>query len=118
VTGCYLLCFHPGLPRGAQPGASCHYLGWADNVDGRVHLHLAGRASPLVRAAVAAGLGVALTRVWPGADRTFEAELKRRKEATRLCPACVGAGRANGRGLLAVGGVHLSIVSTTEGGGR
>jgi hypothetical protein len=98
MTGVYLLCFHPGVPRSAA-GPARHYLGWAADVDRRVAEHLAGRGSPLVRAAVRRGLPVELARVWPDETRDFERGLKRRKEAARLCPLCVGAGRTNGRGL-------------------
>jgi predicted GIY-YIG superfamily endonuclease len=35
-----------------------HYVGWARDVDARVAEHLAGAASPLVRAAVLAGASV------------------------------------------------------------
>lgn len=100
----YLLHFDPGLPiTGAR--VARHYLGWTEgDVDERVRLHLTGRGSPLVRAAVAAGCTITLARTWPSVDRHFERRLKRRHEAPRLCPQCVNTGATNGRGLLTPAG--------------
>ena len=52
----YLICFHPGIPRGARPGNASHYLGstsYPDPAD-RLREHLTGAGSPLVKAAHAA----------------------------------------------------------------
>jgi len=84
ICGVYLLHFTP------QYKHAKHYLGWSDDVLRRIEQHLSGgrHASPLVQAALRAGSAVTLVRVWPGADRTLEALLKRRKESTVLCPLC------------------------------
>jgi len=96
----YLLHLEPGLPITGNRVAR-HYIGWAESdVDGRIAQHLAGRGSPLVAAAFAAGGTVTLERTWAGVDRYFERRLKNRHEAPRLCRRCVAAGRTNGRGLL------------------
>jgi hypothetical protein len=56
----YVLHFEPAY-RHAR-----HYLGWARDVDARVAEHLAGSASPLVRAAVLAGATGHARRALPG----------------------------------------------------
>lgn len=84
IAGLYLLHFDPPYEHAG------HYLGWAANIERRVAEHLAASsaASPLVRAAIAAGSVVSLARVWVGGDRTLERRLKRRHEGPRLCPLC------------------------------
>lgn len=91
----YLLCF--GADYGAgRHGRARHYLGWALDADARVREHLAGRGSPLVAAAVGAGLAVELVRVEPG-TRHDERRLKRGHRLARWCPACGPATRADDR---------------------
>lgn len=84
IGGLYLLHFDPKLCH-AQ-----HYLGFSDDVRRRVHEHVGGgsHSSPLVRAAIAAGSSVSLTRVWVGGDRTLERKLKNRHRLAPLCPVC------------------------------
>jgi hypothetical protein len=84
VTGLYLLHFSRPYQHAR------HYLGFAVDVERRVGEHLAAgsKASPLVRAALAAGLAVELVRTWPGGDRTLERRLKRANHGPRLCPVC------------------------------
>jgi hypothetical protein len=104
----YLLHLEPGLAVTGDRVAR-HYLGWTGaDVDERVREHLAGRGSPLVRAALAAGADVSLQRTWLGVDRHFERRLKNRHEAPRLCPRCVTAGITAGRGLLLGGAGELA----------
>jgi hypothetical protein len=89
----YLLCFAPGLRRDDRAHAM-HYLGYVhggpDNVDSRLAYHLAGRGSPLVKAAVDAGLEVRVVRTWTPSDRDTERRLKRQRRGTMLCPHCSG----------------------------
>lgn len=89
----YLLCFAPGIRRDDRAHAK-HYLGYVhggpENVDSRIAYHLAGRGSPLVKAAVDAGLEVTVVRTWTPSDRDTERRLKRQKNATSLCPVCSG----------------------------
>jgi hypothetical protein len=33
TTTVYLICFHPGIPRGTRPGNACHYLGSTSYLD-------------------------------------------------------------------------------------
>ncbi len=66
-----------------------HYLGSADDLDRPLAQHRAGRGARLVEVFTEAGIGFRLARTWDG-DRTLEGQLKRRKEAPRLCPICTG----------------------------
>ena len=86
----YLLCFPRGLRRDDRAHVR-HYLGFtAGAVEARVADHLDGRGSPLVKAAVRAGLTPVVARTWPDGDRTFERQLKRRRNLPKLCPVCAG----------------------------
>jgi predicted GIY-YIG superfamily endonuclease len=75
-----------------------HYVGYAkSDVAGRLAEHCAGAGARLTQVAVERGASLELARVWPEAGRQFERQIKRRKEAPRLCPVCAGdkaAGRA------------------------
>ena len=65
-----------------------HYLGYTDDLEGRLAAHRAGRGSPLVAAAVRDGIDFALAATWPG-DRHQERRLHRyRNSPRRLCPIC------------------------------
>src|SRR5262249_40381560 len=77
----YVLCFSPAYQHAR------HYVGFTDNVDRRIARHLAGRGSPLVRAAVQAGCTVSLTLVVEG-DRTDERRIKNRANGCEICPVC------------------------------
>ena len=77
----YVLHFEPAY-RHAR-----HYVGWARDVDARVAEHLAGAGSPLVRAAVAAGVRVELVAELPG-SRQLERRLKRWHKTGQFCPRC------------------------------
>jgi hypothetical protein len=90
TTTVYLLCFAPGIPKGSQRGHARHYLGsCAGSPEDRLVTHLAGLGSPLVSAAVDAGLDVEIVRTWAG-SRQLERQLKRRKNLPALCPRCRG----------------------------
>lgn len=70
-----------------------HYIGFTELApEKRLERHLAGDGSRLVRAVRQAGIGVDLVRVWPGGGRALERQLKKRKKAAQLCPACSGEG--------------------------
>lgn len=65
-----------------------HYVGWtATDVKGRVQAHLAGRGSPLIRAAVRAGATVEVADTMPG-SRALERRLKRWHKTSQFCPIC------------------------------
>jgi hypothetical protein len=91
--GCYLLHFSAPLAHAA------HYVGYRDDIAARLQTHLDvhrcrrdghhdqawHRGSPLVCAAVRAGIWVELVRLWPDQDRAFERRLHHR-HGSRLCP--------------------------------
>lgn len=66
-----------------------HYIGFTKNgVDERIACHRTGHGARLVAEFVAHGMDFVVARVWPKGTRTFERQLKRRKNAPRLCPHC------------------------------
>jgi hypothetical protein len=88
LQGCYLICLD-------QPYFHArHYVGFSDDIPRRVEAHRKGQGSPLLAAALAAGIDFRVVRVWPGADRHFERKLHNR-HASRLClePECVSEQR-------------------------
>lgn len=66
-----------------------HYTGWALDPERRVAEHLSGngKASPLVRAALADGIEVTVAYIRPG-DRFLERRIKNQGGASRRCPLC------------------------------
>ena len=71
-----------------------HYIGYTTRkVRDRIAEHLAGRGSPLIRAALDAGHSVEVAHSWQCGTRLFERYLKNRKETTRWCRRCGGAKR-------------------------
>jgi predicted GIY-YIG superfamily endonuclease len=78
----YVLHFDP------PTGNAGHYIGWTeDDVCDRIAVHLQGRGSPLVRAAVAAGVDVRLSATYEG-TRYLEQRLKRWHNTSRFCALC------------------------------
>ncbi|MBV9170088.1 MAG: endonuclease [Chloroflexi bacterium] len=75
----------------SQPLAHArHYVGWtAGDAADRLQEHLHGRGSPLVRAAVAAGITVAIALSKHG-TRIDERRWHNRHGAARICPICKG----------------------------
>lgn len=85
----YLLHFSRRL------GHARHYTGWSAHLAARLRLHRAGRSGvPLVRAAVAAGIGLELARTWENRTRAWERQLKNRHGAAAYCPLCAAERRA------------------------
>ena len=86
IPGCYLVCFsepfHGG--NGRHIGAR-HYVGYSDNIAERLATHRKRQGSPLLAAALDAGIDWRLVRVWPGEGRAFERRLHNR-HGSRLCP--------------------------------
>lgn len=89
ARGLYLLHFEPRYEHAG------HYLGYADDIARRVSEHMAanGKASPLVRAALARGCTVTLARVWVFGGRKHERRLKNQGGLSRHCPTCRASGR-------------------------
>lgn len=67
---------------------AAHYIGFTTRPDARVAEHLAGRGSPLIRAALAAGHEVTVSLKWHCGTRQFERYLKNQKGTSRFCPSC------------------------------
>lgn len=66
-----------------------HYIGFTSrSFRERIEDHLAGRGSPLIKAAVRAGCSITLAHGWRCGTRSFERHLKNRKEAPRWCRCC------------------------------
>ena len=68
-------------------GHAKHYLGWANDLEGRLAHHAAGTGANLLRHVAAAGITWQLARTWTG-SRTRERQLKKQGGASRLCPLC------------------------------
>lgn len=64
-----------------------HYLGCTDNLEARLTRHRQGRGARLIEAITEAGLEFQVARTWNG-GRALERQLKRQKNAPRLCPIC------------------------------
>ena len=64
-----------------------HYLGIAEDLDGRLSLHYAGRGARLTQVAIANGHTLIHVRTWEG-TRDGERKLKKQKNSPRLCPLC------------------------------
>jgi predicted GIY-YIG superfamily endonuclease len=78
----YLLHFDP---RYRHAG---HYLGYTEDLPKRFAMHLQGKGSPLVKAAVNHGSRIILVRIW-AEDGNAEQEIKRVvRSGVRLCPVC------------------------------
>jgi hypothetical protein len=84
LQDCYLLHLDQPYRSGRHPGAG-HYIGYSDNTPERITTHRKGQGSPLLAAALAAGIDFRVVRVWPGTDRRFERKLHNR-HGSRLCP--------------------------------
>jgi predicted GIY-YIG superfamily endonuclease len=70
---------------------AAHYIGFTTRPEReRVAEHLAGRGSPLIRAALAAGHEVKVAHSWNCGTRQFERYLKNLKMTPRFCRCCGG----------------------------
>jgi predicted GIY-YIG superfamily endonuclease len=80
----YLLHFHRPF------GHARHYTGWAKDVEKRVGEHFDGsyHSSRLVRAALKAGIGFDVARIWADKTRNDERQMKKQGGAARRCPIC------------------------------
>ena len=65
-----------------------HYVAWtAGDVDAHPAAHLQGAGSPLIGAAVAAGVSIQLIATFPG-SRLLERRVKRWQKTVQFCPTC------------------------------
>lgn len=95
----YLLHFSQPItaaPRGPPPCR--HYMGSASDLWARIAQHRAGKAGALwarlTEVAHERGIGFVVAYIWPvpaeWTPRQLERQLKRRKNAPKLCPICSG----------------------------
>lgn len=66
-----------------------HYIGSTTNLKERMHNHINGRGSKLMKAVSESGIKITVARTWEG-DRNFERYLKNQKNSKRFCPICQG----------------------------
>ena len=90
TTTVYLICFQPGILRGARPGNASHYLGSASYpTPPTVYTSTSpAPAGPLVKAAHDRGLNPMIVATWPGSKQT-ERAMKRHHRLAHYCPRCV-----------------------------
>jgi predicted GIY-YIG superfamily endonuclease len=90
----YLLHLDEPLKRGIAPNGkplqAAHYIGFTDDLAGRLLEHLDGKGARFTQVCVERGIQLSLARGWEGglADRKFERRLKRCKNSARICPIC------------------------------
>lgn len=88
----YLLHFHGALQRGISPTGTPleanHYIGFTDDLVGRVMQHAEGQGARFTQVCHERGIDFALARTWDGAGRRLERRLKNYKKARLLCPIC------------------------------
>lgn len=77
----YLLCFSRRLHHAG------HYLGWTEQLDNRLEAHRNGEGSRLLAVIREHQISFTLVRTWSG-TKTFERQLKKRKNSWKLCPNC------------------------------
>lgn len=70
-----------------------HYLGSAANLETRLAEHAAGTGARLTQVVKDAGISWTLARTWRG-GRQLERSLKNRGGASRICPICRAAQKA------------------------
>jgi hypothetical protein len=89
----YLLCFDVPFgtrrpttrPEAEKFTTASHYLGITDYFDRHMREHAQGRAAKLTRHVAEAGIGWTVTRLWEGASRDTERDLKK-PGAAHWCP--------------------------------
>ncbi len=76
-----------------------HYTGHADDLDQRLAEQFGGgsHAARLIQVITQAGIGFRLARVWPGASKARERQLKNSGGASRYCPICQDERKARGQ---------------------
>ena len=90
----YLLHLDKPLSRGTSPAGTPllagHYIGYTDDLIGRILAHADGKGARFTQVCVLRGVNWILARTWDGdqADRKFERQLKKHKHGPRLCPVC------------------------------
>lgn len=89
----YLLHLDRPLPRGISPSGTHlvagHYIGFTEDLVGRMMDHSEGRGARFTQVCVERGIDFRLARTWDGMSRSFERMLKTKfKNGRLLCPVC------------------------------
>jgi hypothetical protein len=84
----YLLHLDRKLGTDNPRGGAQHYTGTTVNLDRRLAQHRDGTGARMLAAANERGISYDVVRTWPG-GRDVERQLKNRRNAPRMCPACV-----------------------------
>ncbi len=82
-----------------------HYLGWTSDLEQRLREHRAGRGSPLIAAAIAAGIDLELAATWPGSRHDERRRHRQKNSRARLCPICRAEARPQPAAVTAPGDV-------------
>jgi len=92
IGTCYLIHFDQLI----NPLFPCmHYLGWTVDVNARFTLHATGLGARLCQVAIERGISFRIVRLWEGVEKSFERELKNRRNAPKLCPVCCHRGESH-----------------------
>ena len=83
----YLVHLETRLGSSHPNGSAGHYIGMTVNLAQRLAQHRDGVGARMLAAANERGIGYTVVRTWPG-GRERERQLKRQRNAPRLCPAC------------------------------
>lgn len=81
--GVYLIHMETPLSGHAQ-----HYIGWSTDVFHRLSQHRRSQGARILAVCNERGISYNIARVWKWKNRTFERQLKNRKQARILCPIC------------------------------
>jgi predicted GIY-YIG superfamily endonuclease len=83
----YLVHLDQRLGSDNPNGSAGHYLGTTMNLDRRLATHREGKGARILAAANERGIAYDVVRTWDG-GRDLERQLKRQRNAPRLCPRC------------------------------
>jgi predicted GIY-YIG superfamily endonuclease len=64
-----------------------HYIGWTEDLSGRLRAHAGGNGARLITVVNQAGIGWELARTWEG-TRARERQIKNQGGAAGVCPVC------------------------------
>jgi len=81
----YLIHLERKLGSANPRGTAGHYVGKTRNLANRLETHRAGKGARMLAAAVERGISFDVVRTWDG---DVERQIKRQRNAPRLCPRC------------------------------